>query len=255
MKIVGIGLVKRDRPSFDTWYPLHLAQVMELVDRHYIRIGGDPTGVFPHLEPYGDRIEWDVDNDSTRFVEDTERQALLDWASQTDADWVACFDADEVLEEGGAEVLKRWLGARDQRHVRCVSLHLHYSSHHRPGYILPVEAKAWRLFRMDSVARAHRYVADEDGMHCGSVPRWGERRQYRGLKRPTIIHYHATSCEEFMAERAFYDGTAEVAKHGGIDYLYRCDRFGKESEAFPLSDLALTRAEHYARVMPELVPG
>lgn len=246
--IVGLGLVKRDRDSFDWWFPQHLTQIMALVDHHYIRIDDDPSGITPFLKPYGDRITWEPQADTARFQEDLERNALLDYALQTDAEWAFCFDADEVLEDEGAQTVREWLHTDPP--AACLSFQLHYCSHHRPGYILPVGGKAWRGFRLDDQARSYRYQADEDGLHCGTVPAY-DRPEYRGLRNPKVIHYHATSCEEYMAERAFYDGTAEVRKHGGIDLLYACERFGNESDAFPLKDLAKDREDRFSRIRTE----
>lgn len=245
MDVVGLGLVNYDRDSFQWWYPLHLQGIMALVDHLYLRIDNDPAPVTPFLEPYGDRITWEPQADTPRFQEDLERNALLDFALATDAGWAFCFDADEVLEDGGGAVLRRWVNTDPD--AGCISLKLHYSSHHRPGYILPVGGKAWRGFRLDAHAKVYRYQADEDGLHCGTVPAY-DRPSYKGLRDPKVIHYHATSCEEYMAERAFYDDTAEVRKHGGIDFLYRCDRFGDERQAFPIEELAKDRDQRFARI-------
>lgn len=256
-EIVGTGLVNYDRPSFDWWYPKHLAELMQLVDHLYVRIDDDPAPVLPHLEPYEDRITWELQTDTPRFQEDLERNALLDWALDTGAEWCITLDTDEVIEDGGGAVLRQWLESDPE--CGCFSLQLHYSSHHRPGYILPVGGKAWRGYRLDDKARAYRYQADEDGLHCGTVPAY-DRPSYRGLKNPKIIHYHATTPEEWLAEREFYDNTAEVRNHGGIDVLYPlcgdgppwgCDdypRFGKESDGFPIEDLGKDRADRFARI-------
>jgi hypothetical protein len=63
-----------------------------------------------------------------------------------------------------------------------------------------------------------------------------------------VIHYHATSCAEYMDERRFYSNTVEVDAHGGIDYLYRCDRFGDEAEAIPMEQELTGAEERLARV-------
>lgn len=259
-----MGLVRFDRESFHDWYPRHLVEVMELVDHLYIRIGDDPNPVLLYLEPYEDRVSWEPQfTHYGRFQEDAERNALLDYALQTGADWCVVLDSDEVLEETGGKVLRQWMLADTT--TPCFSLRLHYSSHHRPGYILPSVSGAYRAFRLDDVAKSYRYKADEDGLHCGTVPGYN-RTEYMGMTEPRLIHYHATSPEEWLQEREFYDDTAEVRKHGGIDWLYPlcgegppwgCDfnpRFGKESEAFPLGDLAKDREQRFASLMAEPPP-
>lgn len=248
MKVVGTGLVGRDRESFDWFYPRHLEELMQLVDHLYVRIDDDPEPVLPFLEPYGDRITWEPQADTPRFQEDIERNALLDWTLKQEPNWCFSFDADEVLEPGGGKQIRDWLEQTGDRYFRVVSFLLNYSSHHRPGYLLPVGGQAWRGYKIDQDAHTYRYQADEDGLHCGTVPT-AQSKKYKCMKEVVLMHFHATNCEEYMQERAFYDNTAEVNKHGGIDLLYRCDRFGDEMQARPESEWLSDRDERYERLM------
>lgn len=254
-RIVGIEMAIHDRPSFDDWWPRHLASIYDLVDELYLRI--DPgsfrhvlqtfTRAFPGGPPKPTHLD-EQSSDFGRFQEDHERQQLLAWALETGADWAVCFDADEVLEPGGGQAFRRLLlespWANTFRLVRVV---LSYASHHRPGYVLPRGGFCpWRAFRLDQFARAYEYESDEDGLHCGSVP-------YPGVAAVTVpdlrvVHYHAVSPAEYMAERAFYAGTAHVEEWGGIDFLYRCDRFGDERLAVPLEQELAGAEERLARV-------
>lgn len=248
--IVGVEMATRDRDSFDWWWPLHLASVLEVVDRLYLRI--DNT-TYDAVMP----VFWAVakargltlgkvivDRQYTehgRWQEDAERQAMLDWAIAQSAEWVVCFDADEVIEPGGGRALRQLLQSPAVLEDRLLRLTLTYSSHHRPGHVLPAgDVQPFRAFRLDDYARGFSYRSDEDGLHCGSVP----HPLNRAVQAPElrVVHYHATSCAEYMAERAFYDNTGEVNRHGGIDWLYRCDRFGDERQAVPLEQ-ALAGAE------------
>ena len=124
---------------------------------------------------------------------------------------------------------------------------LTYGSHHRPGWVLPRGGfKPWRAFRIDKRTRHYRYQSDRDGLHCGSVPQPGVGSVTVHDLR--VVHYHATTCAEYMDERRFYSNTVEVDNHGGIDYLYRCDRFGDEAEAIPLEQELTGAAERLSRV-------
>lgn len=253
--IVGIEMVMRDRESFDTWWPDHLRSVYELVDSLYLR--ADPGTYEQVLEVFEQTFNGDPPKPTTidkqfehygRFQEDAERQEMLKWAVDSGGSWAACFDADEVIEPGGGAALRSMLqGGRSHRSFRLVRVMLTYSSHHRPGYVLPrCGINPWRMFRLDSNSRRYRYRSDADGLHCGSVAAPG----VGSITVPDlrVIHYHATTCQEYMAERAFYDQTAEVRKHGGIDWLYRCDRFGDERFAVPLEHELTGAAERLARI-------
>lgn len=251
--IVGIEMVKRDRDSFDWWWPMHLAEIYELVDALYLRIDpGSRAAVEAIIDkiPDGLKRPTTIDDQFTehgRFQEDAERQELLRWAFQQRADWAVCFDADEVIEPGGGKAFRSMLTHRDAGTFRVVRLTLSYSSHHRPGYVLPRGLiQPFRAFRLDRHSRRYRYRSDADGLHCGSVPAPGVGAVL--LPELRVIHYHATSCAEYMAERAFYDNTVEVDKHGGIDWLYRCDRFGDESQAVTLEQELAGAAERLERV-------
>lgn len=267
-KVVGIEMAIRDRESFDSWWPTHLAEVLELVDRLYLRVDNSTYDqVMRVLERFtaerdeeirrGAREErWPadmitVDRQFTaygRFQEDAEREALRDWAVETGAPWAVCFDADEIIEPGGGRALRALLTestwAQTFRLVRVV---LSYTSHHRPGYVLPRGGfMPWRAFRLDRMAAEYRWQADRDGLHCGSVP-------FPGIGSVTVpdlrvIHAHATSCAEYMAERAFYAGTSHVEAWGGIDHLYACGRFGDERMAVPVEQELAGAAERLARV-------
>jgi hypothetical protein len=257
--IVGIELVRRDRDSFDEWWPQHLSELAQLVDRAYFRVDPGSRGVITTtgftledmlaMSPLKD---WEIASQDIeqfgRFQEDHERQQLLAWAhDQAGVEWAVCFDADEVLEPGGGAALRQLLLHKQLRQSRLVRVILSYSSHHRPGYVLPRGGfKPWRAFRLDKRTRGYRYRSDADGLHCGSVPQPG----VGSITVPDlrVIHYHATTCAEYMAERAFYDQTVEVHNHGGIDLLYRCDRFGDEAEAVPLEQELSGAAERLARV-------
>lgn len=258
--IAGVELVKRDRDSFDEWWPAHLLELVQLVDHLYLRV--DPASedavhalIAAHREQLhevaGDEFTFTVHPQDTkrfgRFQEDHERQQLLAWAHDQQADWAVCLDADEVLEPGGGSALRSLLHHRAMGRSRLVRVILTYSSHHRPGYVLPRGGfKPWRAFRLDKRTTSYRYVSDKDGLHCGSVPQPGVGSVTVPDLR--VIHYHATTCAEYMAERAFYDQTIEVHSHGGIDLLYRCDRFGDEAEAIPLEQELTGAAERLARV-------
>lgn len=248
--IVGVEMAKRDRPSFDRWWPQHLAEILELVDRLYLRIDND---TYDRVMP----VLWDVlrerrvsmgkvvperqYSDLGRWQEDAERQAMLRWALAEGADWAVCFDADEVIEPGGGRALRQLLESDAIAGDRLLRLTLTYSSHHRPGFVLPAgDVQPFRAFRLDDNARSWSYRSDEDGLHCGSVPH--PLQPSVQLPELRVVHYHATTAAEYMAERAFYDNTGEVARHGGIDWLYRCDRFGDEHHAVPIAD-ALAGAE------------
>lgn len=251
--IVGVELATRDRDSFDWWWPRHLTEVLECVD--FLHVRADPACYDEIL-----RVLYEADTvdhrrvlvrpqftEYGRWQEDAERDALLAWALETGADWCVCFDADEVIEPGGGRALRSFLGSPATVDQRVVGIYLTYSSHHRIGWVLPtVDSPTWRAFRLDEQAQTYSYRSDEDGLHCGSVP-------YPGFRNVTVpdlrvFHYHALTCEEYMAERAFYDNTAEVAKNGGIDWLYRCDRFGDEHQAVPRQDALLDAEARLARV-------
>lgn len=229
---------------------------MPLLDHLYVRI--DKTGgeVVSFLEPYGDKIHWDwqFDHPEHNHYEDKERQAILDWGYSTGAEWMFCFDCDEVLEEGAAEALREFVLAGPP--YRLIMFPLTYSSHHREGYVLDRDetaVSAGRGFRLDPEMANFRYQADEDGLHCGTLP--GQDRQTTAiLKEIVTVHYHATTPEEWMLKREFYDDTAEVRKHGGIEVLYppcgeppySCDRFGKESNARPYEDVIANQEKRFA---------
>jgi hypothetical protein len=252
--IVGVELVRRDRPSFDEWWPRHLAELAQLVDSLCLRV--DPESVDAVYEMFAKHwpsaekgYRFDVQDTERfgRFQEDHERQELLAWAHDQEAEWVTCFDADEVLEPGGGAALRSMLGRPEMRRQRLVRVILTYSSHHRPGWVLPRGGfKPWRVFRLDKRTRKYRYQSDRDGLHCGSVPQPGVASVTVPDLR--VIHYHATTAAEYMEERRFYSNTIEVEKHGGIDYLYRCDRFGDEAEAIPLEQELTGAEERLARV-------
>lgn len=258
MKIVGTLMVRADRPSFEWVFPLHLDRLLPLVDEMYVRV--DRPGaerVIPFLEH--PKIHWDYQNvkDAHHHAEDKERQALLDWALSTDATWCFAFDSDEVLEEGAAEALRDFLEAKPA--YRILMFPLSYSSHHRDGYVLnrdETSVSAGRGFRLDDPEiRNFKYVGDKDGLHCGTLPSQDKRAAV--LKEIVTVHYHATTPEEWMFKRSFYDGTWHVGKYGGIETLYppcgeppySCDRFGKEANAHPLSDTFASRPERFARLM------
>src|SRR5258708_6021108 len=96
----------RDRPSFDIWWPQHLAGILELVDALYIRVDpatyDDVVAVLHRLAverdeeiAAGTRTErWPADKitierqylEYARWQEDAEREALLAWAIDQDAD-------------------------------------------------------------------------------------------------------------------------------------------------------------------------
>lgn len=253
MAVLGVELARRDRESFDWWYPQHLAELAAVVDQLYVRVHPpDEEAIRAHLEasPLAGRyaVEPQALEQFGRFQEDHERQQLLGWAAaQRRAEWVTCFDADEAIEPGGGAALRDFLRSPRAAQARLIRMVLSYSSHHRPGWVLPRGLiKPWRVFRLDRRALRYRYQADRDGLHCGSVPNPG----VGSLTLPDlrVLHYHATSCSEYMEERRFYDNTSEVEKHGGIDYLYRCDRFGSEDEAVPLEQELSGADERLARV-------
>jgi hypothetical protein len=254
--IVACELVTRDRQSFDDWWPLHLAEVLELADRLYLRVDPDTSGlVLATLHRFlaeNDHLceAVTVDPQFTeygRWQEDAERQALLEWAHGQQADWCAVFDADEVIEPGGGRALRSLLESPRAGGFRVLAVQLNYISHHRPGHVLPrAGIDPPRIFRLDDYAAACRYVSDSDGLHCGSVP-WPT---IAAVKAPDlrVVHYHATTPAEYMGERSFYDNTVEVARWGGIDWLYRCDRFGDEHQAVPLEELFDRRDERLGRI-------
>lgn len=260
--IVGVEMAIYDRPSFADWWPQHLASVLELVDQLYLRIDPatfDQVQALLHRELGDAAAIMDDAGQSTRvvyepqfdhfgrFQEDAERQALLSWATATGAQWAVCFDADEVLEPGGGTALRQMLLSEKARTFRLVRVVLSYASHHRPGHVLPRGGFCpWRAFRIDRFAGGYRYQSDEDGLHCGSVPAPGIGAVIVPDLR--VIHYHATTCEEYMAERAFYSNTTHVEEWGGIDWLYRCDRFGDERMAVPLEQELAGAEERLARV-------
>lgn len=251
--IVGVELVRRDRESFDVWWPQHLRELAQLVDKLYLRIDPESwarvTAMVTQLLPAGFEVylaQQDTERFG-RFQEDHERQQLLAWAHDQQASWVTCFDADEVIEPGGGAALRSMLFRPEMRRHRLVRVILSYSSHHRPGWVLPRGGfKPWRAFRLDKRTAKYRYQSDADGLHCGSVPQPGVGSVTVPDLR--VLHYHATSCAEYMDERRFYDQTVEVDRHGGIDYLYRCDRFGAEEEAIPLDQELTGAEERLARV-------
>lgn len=268
-RIVGIEMAIYDRPSFEEWWPRHLAEVLQLVDRLYLRVDNETYddvlrvatqvcgGFNSSRDTRHGRLEVSVDGrievarqftEYGRFQEDAEREALRDWAVETGAGWAVCFDADEVLEPGGGLALRQLLlESPSSNTFRLVRLILSYSSHHRAGYLLPRgQIMPWRAFRLDRFAHAYRWQADHDGLHCGSVP-------YPGVGSVTVpdlrvIHYHATSAAEYMAERAFYSNTVHVDAWGGIDHLYRCDRFGDERLAVPIEQELVGSEERLARI-------
>jgi hypothetical protein len=251
--IVGLELVRRDRDSFDTWWPAHLRELADLVDHLYLRIDVDSMdacmALLEGVPELADRTKVEPQfTEFGRFQEDAERQALLAWAHAVPrVEWAACFDADEVLEPGGGFALRSLLHHRALRQSRLVRIILTYSSHHRPGWVLPRGGfKPWRAFRLDKRTTRYAYKSDADGLHCGSVPQPGVGSVTVPDLR--VIHYHATSCAEYMDERRFYSNTVEVDNHGGIDYLYRCDRFGSENEAIPLEQELTGSAERLSRV-------
>lgn len=252
--VVGIELVRRDRDSFDEWWPAHLLELAQLVDALYLRVAPESVDVvyelFARHWPATEKGYYFMEQDTERFgrfQEDHERQALLAWAHEQKAQWAVCFDADEVLEPGGGAAMRALLLHPSQRRTRLMRVILSYSSHHRLGYVLPRgDVKPWRAFRLDARTKRYRYRADDDGLHCGSVPQPGVGSATVPDLR--VVHYHATSCAEYLEERRFYDNTAEVHKHGGIDYLYRCDRFGDEAAAIPLEQELSGADERLARV-------
>ena len=256
-------MVRRDRPSFVDWFPLHLERVMPLVDHLYVRIDKTGGDVIPFLEPYGDKIHWEhqFDHPKDNHLEDKERQAILDWGVSTGAEWMACFDSDEVLEEGAAEQLREFIEGDPP--YRILRFPLTYSSHHRPGYVLDwVETgvTAARMFRLDDPElKEWKYQGDKDGLHCGTLP--GEDRSGAAtMKEIVTFHFHCTTPEEYMHKRDFYDDTFEVRRFGGIDRLYplcgeppyACSRFGKEENAIPIELATLNREERFATLMKRL---
>jgi hypothetical protein len=245
--------VRRDRESFDDWWPRHLDELEPLLDAFYVRVDPESalavTALLVQHPIHAKTVIAEQDTERFgRFQEDHERQDLLTWAhAQPRAQWAICFDADEVLEPGGGAALRSLLLHSSQRRTRLVRVILSYSSHHRPGYVLPRGGfKPWRAFRLDNRTRRYRYQSDEDGLHCGSVPQPGVGSVTVPDLR--VIHYHATSCAEYMDERRFYAGTTHVDDHGGIDFLYRCDRFGDEAAAIPLEQELSGADERLARV-------
>lgn len=262
---VGGLMVRRDRPSFDFYFPLHLERLMPLIDHLYVRIDKAGGEVVSFLEPYGDKIHYDFQYDHPRnnHMEDKERQAILDWGLSTGAEWMHVFDSDEVLEEGAAEQLRIFIEGNPR--YRILLYPMNYSSHHREGYLLDRDEAAFspaRSFRLsDPELKDWKYQADEDGLHCGSLP--GEHKRSAAiLKELRFIHYHALTPEEWDMKRQFYSGTAEVMKHfadGDLgayppcgDPPYSCDRFGKESNARPYEEIVANREERFAQLMSRL---
>ena len=254
MDIVGILMVRRDRPSFEWFFPQHLDRVMRLVDHLYVRIDKTGDDVVSFLKPYGDRIHWDwqFDHPKENHLEDKERQALLDWALTTGARWCFAFDSDEVLEPGAAEALREFcLGDPP---YRILMFPLTYCSHHREGYLLDrdeTDISVGRGFRLDDPEiRAFRYKGDEDGLHCGTLPSQDKRAAV--LREIITIHYHACTPEEYLFKKNFYSNTAHVDRHGGIDYLYRCERFGYEEHAKPYEEVVVNGPERWTRLQRRL---
>lgn len=265
-EIVGTLMVRRDRPSFEWFFPLMLERTMPLLDHLHVRI--DPSGddVVSFLEPWGDKVtwEWQFDHPHDNHLEDRERQALLDWAISTGAKWCFAFDSDEVLEEGAADAIRRLI-EREPLH-RAFGFPLSYASHHRPGYILdrnePDDGRGvtvGRGFRLDSPElREFRYKGDADGLHCGTMPI--RERSGHILRELYTVHYHACTPEEWLHKRDFYADTEEVRKHGGIDKLYplcgeppyACDRFGKEANARPYTEVVVNAEERFEAMIRRL---
>lgn len=258
-------MVRNDRPSFSTWFPLHLERLMPLLDHLYVRIDKTGDDVISYLEPYGDKVHWDwqYDHPHDNHLEDYERQAILNWGLSTGAKWMACFDSDEVLEQGAAELLRDFIA--QEPGYRILMFPLTYSSHHREGYVLnrdETSVSAARMFRLDDEElKTWRYKGDSDGLHCGTLP-GQERRSTAIFKELITVHYHATTPEEWDQKRAFYAGTEEVAKFfpdGAVGAYplcgeppYHCDRFGKEANAVPLEDVLVNREQRFATLMARL---
>lgn len=253
--IVGTELVKYDRPSFDDFYPRHLEELFELCDYLHVRVDNDSIKkVTPFFKPYGDWISWEPQGKTERWEEAEERQALLDWAVESGAEWNVALDADEVLEPGSGRALRSYL-RRNTANRRVYRMWLSYCSHHRPGFLLPRKVIAFRFFKLDNYARTFRFEGDQDGMHCGTVPY--PHVDCGTIKNVHLLHFHAVNCEEYLAERRFYEGGAEVRRWAdennvtpeeAIDHLYACNRFGDEHLAFPESDLESDREVRYARL-------
>ena len=74
--IVAVELVKRDRDSFDEWWPEHLAELVQLVDHLYLRVDpGSLEAVHELLNQHRDRLA-EIGNDLltvTTHEQDTER--------------------------------------------------------------------------------------------------------------------------------------------------------------------------------------
>jgi hypothetical protein len=230
-RVVGIEMAVCDRPSFHEWYPWHLESVLKLVDHLHVRVGDPVDEVVQHLPK---EVTWERQKPKPgRFFDEAfERQELLSYALDSGAEWAVCFDADEVIYSGW-ETIRTYMNSPD---AMIWGVHLNYASHHRHGYVLPrAGINPWRGFRLDETCKNFRYQGDADGLHCGSVVPHA-RGQQDFLTHGFVVHYHATTPQEYMAERAFYADTTEVEKHGGIDFLYRCDRFGSELQARPLAD-------------------
>ena len=262
---VGGLMVRRDRPSFERFFPLHLERTMPLLDHLYVRIDKTGDDVVSFLEPYGDKIhwEWQHDHPHDNHLEDQERQAILDWGLSTGAEWMHCFDSDEVLEEGAAEVLRTFIEGDPK--YRILKYPLSYSSHHREGYLLDrdeTDVSAARSFRLsDPELRDWRYKGDEDGLHCGTLP--GEHKRSAAVMRELYtVHYHAVTPEEWAMKRQFYSGTAEVLKHfpdGDLGAYpdcgeppYHCDRFGKEANARPYDEIVTNKKKRFAALLGRL---
>lgn len=254
--VVGGLMVRRDRPSFETFFPLHLERLMPLLDHLYVRIDRSGDDVVQFLEPYGDKVhwEWQHDHPNDNHLEDQERQAILDWALSTGADWCFAFDSDEVLEEGAATVIREFIEQNPP--FKILRFPLSYSSHHREGYVLDRKepdngtgVTPARGFRLTEEMHDFRYVGDADGLHCGTMPSQESKTEAASLNEIFTIHYHACSPEEYRQKRDFYDNTEEVRKHGGIDYLYRCDRFGKEENAKPYDEVVVDAPARFARLL------
>lgn len=256
-------MVRRDRPSFPTYFKLHLQRLLPLVDHLYVRIDKTGEDVTQFLEPYGDKIhwEWQHDHPHNNHLEHLERQAILDWGLSTNSDWMFCFDSDEVLEEGAAEQIREFLEAGAHRKYRILMFPLTYCSHHRHDtHVLDrdeTSVSSGRGFVLrDRDIREFKYVGDSDGLHCGTLP-GQERRSAAILKEIVTFHHHACTPEEWEFKRAFYDDTEEVRKHGGIDVLYPhcgeppydCVRFGAEKNAVPIEDALANKEERFATLM------
>lgn len=262
---VGGLMVRRDRPSFEFYFPLHLERLMPLLDHLYVRIDRSGGDVLSFLAPYQNKVtwEWQYDHPKNNHLEHKERQAILEWGLSTGAEWMHCFDSDEVLEEGAAEVLRTFIEGNPK--YRMIKYLMNYSSHHRENYLLDRDEAGFaaaRSFRLsDPELKGWQYVGDEDGLHCGTLP--GEHKRSAAILRELyVIHYHALSPEEWDMKRAFYSNTAEVLRNfpdGDLgaypecgDPPYHCDRFGKESNALPYDDIVNNQQERFDALLRRL---